>query len=196
VSKGRYEPISYDLLREASQLNRRNYQRSALIIAVAALEVGAKECVARIVPDAAWLVNEAPMPPVTSILKAFLPQMFDSMSIPKTYTIPKKTLTHIETIVKARNTFVHTFPRRERYEKAVAETTFLKVEETVNVVRDVLLLLDIYAGNFKAYERLTSTMVQLLNEQNGNKPLPPLVRPQDPGRPGLSGERRAGDRDR
>jgi hypothetical protein len=46
----------------AAQLRRAN-PRSALIIGMSAAEVGFKQCVGYLVPDAAWLANHVPRPP-------------------------------------------------------------------------------------------------------------------------------------
>lgn len=61
LSSNAEEPLAHELLREAADL-RHIAPRSALLIGVSALEVGFKALVADLVPNAGWLVEEAPTP--------------------------------------------------------------------------------------------------------------------------------------
>lgn len=61
------EPLGHELLNEA-RASRGDNDRSALVIAVTALEVRVKEFIIRRVPAAEWLVTKAPSPPIEAIL--------------------------------------------------------------------------------------------------------------------------------
>jgi hypothetical protein len=66
------EPLAHELWREAWDQRRTN-PRSAMLIGMAALEVGIKQFAARRIPDAGWLLAEAPAPNVARLLSEFLP---------------------------------------------------------------------------------------------------------------------------
>ena len=70
----RREPVGHELFREAWS-NRFSNPRSSLLIGVAAAEVGFKECVAELIPGAAWLVEYAPSPPLVIMLTDYLPKL-------------------------------------------------------------------------------------------------------------------------
>lgn len=56
-------PLAHELWREAWHLRGTN-PRSALLIGMAALEVGVKHYISAVLPDAQWLLEELPAPPV------------------------------------------------------------------------------------------------------------------------------------
>lgn len=74
LESGEDEPIAHQLFREALE-NRFPNPRSALILAVTSIETGVKNCVSRLVPEATWLVENAPTPPVVNMLRDFLPKL-------------------------------------------------------------------------------------------------------------------------
>ena len=72
VEAGSEEPLGRQLFREAwSQIGIN--PRSALVIGVAAAEVGLKRLIGMLIPAAEWLVQEVQAPPVRKILRDFLP---------------------------------------------------------------------------------------------------------------------------
>ena len=74
VESGDQEPVAHQLLREAWELRSSN-PRSALAIGIAAAEIGVKDLIASLVPNAQWLVMEMPSPPVVKILREYLPML-------------------------------------------------------------------------------------------------------------------------
>jgi hypothetical protein len=74
VELGDQEPVAHQLLREALELRTSN-PRSALAIGIAAVEIGVKDLIASLIPNARWLVMEAPSPPVWRILREYLPML-------------------------------------------------------------------------------------------------------------------------
>lgn len=107
ANSGLSEPVAHQLLREAIDVSGGN-PRSALVIAVAAVETGFKHLVADLVPDAAWLVAEAPSPPIVRMLVRYLPLLptrarIDGVVLPP----PKYARTLLEEAVKDRNDVVH-----------------------------------------------------------------------------------------
>jgi hypothetical protein len=74
VESGQQEPVAHQLFREAWELRSSN-PRSAIAIGIAAAEIGVKDLIAVVVPNAHWLVKETPSPPVVRILREYLPML-------------------------------------------------------------------------------------------------------------------------
>ena len=155
ISSGAQEPLSHALLREAraSMTVTRSYS-SALIIGMAALEIGTKHLIAELAPDARWLALNMPAPPIVPILTDFLPTLpARLLANGKAITPPKELIDTIKKGVTARNVAVH------------AGTTDLDVEfveRVLGAVGDILWILDFYAGNKWAINYLsTETMAAL-----------------------------------
>ena len=72
VSTGRSEPLPYTLWREAWELSAQ-YPRSAVLIGIAALEVGTKRYIASAAPDTEWLVRELQSPPLSDLFHIHFP---------------------------------------------------------------------------------------------------------------------------
>jgi hypothetical protein len=132
------EPLGHTLFREAWAL-RGTYPRSALIIGVAALEVGLKQLVSELVPEAAWLMETGPSPPVPAMVKNYLPKLPARCTFGGEVLCPPKAVRrHITDAVKLRNKVAHS-----------AQTDALDYEvlkEWLLAIRDVLWLFDYYRG--------------------------------------------------
>jgi hypothetical protein len=74
-------PLSRDLFHESENVGFAN-GRSALVIVIAALEVGVKECISDLVPNAEWLATNVPSPPVVKMLTDYLPTLPVRASFP------------------------------------------------------------------------------------------------------------------
>ena len=74
VELGFEEPLGRQLFREAWGQIGIN-PRGALVIGVAAAEVGLKRLIATLIPGAEWLVQELQAPSVRKILRDFLPTL-------------------------------------------------------------------------------------------------------------------------
>jgi hypothetical protein len=138
LSKDLTEPLGQVLFREAWALQQSS-PSSALIIGVASLEVGFKKYVAELVPEAAWLVEEAPTPPLVPMLKNYLPKLpakctFEGKVLPP----PKKLRNKIDQAVRERNKVIH------KTGSAALDDELLK--EWLLAIRDVQWLLDYYRG--------------------------------------------------
>jgi hypothetical protein len=131
------EPVGHELLREAKELQHSS-PRSAVLIAVSAVEVAAKSVIAGKVSDAAWLVETMQAPPVVDILIDYFPRLFPGK---KQFYEPTKKRGIIKTIhdaVYIRNQMVHKGypPPREE-----------KVAEIIAAVQELLWVCDYYAGH-------------------------------------------------
>ena len=105
LEHGVREPVSEELLREA-EAQATPSPRSALLLAVAAVEVGFKELVAALVPDAAWLAMEVPSPPLGKMLKEYLPLLPVLAGAPAAPP-PKPFPRILDDAVQRRNTLAH-----------------------------------------------------------------------------------------
>jgi hypothetical protein len=136
VKAGLGEPVSHELLREAYAIADHN-PRSGLVIGIAACEIGVKLCISNLVPDAAWLVENVPSPPVEKMLREYLPELPARNRINgKVLPPPGRILEVIKKGVNLRNQIIHKGA-------TVKPTT---CEEVFEAVRDVLWLCDYYSG--------------------------------------------------
>jgi hypothetical protein len=130
------EPLAHELLLEAMELQYGN-RRSALLIGIAAAEIGMKDFIGKLVPTAEWLAFHTPTPPLVAMLEEFLP------TLPAKYRlsgispfVPKEMLTILRKGVKLRNEATH----------AGGSITQETLTEVLHTVHDLLYLLDFYGG--------------------------------------------------
>jgi hypothetical protein len=138
------EPLGQELFREAWEQKYIN-PRSSLAIGISALEAGIKELIADLIPGAAWLVRNAPTPPVYDILKDYLPTLQVRETVNSQVLVPPELLETVRKWVRRRNSMVHGNPEK-------VEPDDLK--ELLLVVRDILWLLDYYRGSKWAIDYL------------------------------------------
>ena len=131
------EPLAHSLYREAWQQRHHN-PRSALVVGIAAAEIGVKEHIIALVPDAQWMVENAPSPPLVEMLRSYLPQLPAKCKIGGEVVCPPDViLDWLKKGVTIRNKIVHVEPPRLTYET---------LEEVLLAVCDVLWILDYYRG--------------------------------------------------
>jgi hypothetical protein len=139
VQRGRTEPLGHELLREASEQVLQN-PRSALILAITAAEVGLKEFVGNLVPDARWLVHEAPTPPIIAMIENYLPTLNDRAGATISGSVlppPRETLDVLKKGVFLRNRVAHV---------GAAAPSVDTLDQILAAVADLLWLLDYYQG--------------------------------------------------
>jgi hypothetical protein len=150
------EPLAHQLLREAKDVAGGN-PRSALVVAVAAVESGFKHLVADLVPDAGWLAENVPSPPVVKMLKEFLPLLPVRLQLNDTVLAPPKYVrTLLTEAVEDRNRVMHT--GRGQTGPDVHD----QLHETLTAIQDTLYLFDYYAGHAWALEELTDAFREAL----------------------------------
>ncbi len=156
MSQGSLSPLAHDLLREARQ-NARTNPRSAILLAVAAMEVGFKHCVATLVPDAAYLVEKLQTPPLPDLLKNYLPLLpakltIDGQVIPP----PKRIRDVIAKGIETRNQIAHRPTGGRKVSEGLRRE---EVDSLLEAVGDVLWLLDFYCGHEWAFNFVSSEMM-------------------------------------
>ena len=139
------EPLGHELFREAWELRTEN-PRSALVLGIAAAEVGFKQCVGTLVPDAKWLVDNVPSPLLERMLREYLPQLPARKTIKgRVLPLPEGWLKILKKGVTIRNDIVH---------GNTATLTRDNLRDILETIRELLYLLDIYCGHVWAWDRL------------------------------------------
>ena len=146
VRQGTDEPIGHELFGEAWE-QLMGSSRSALIMGMAAVEAGFKQCVATLVPDAAWLADNLPSPPIERMLREYLPGLPVRLSIDgKPPRIPEAILAKLKEGTALRNRVVHVGASTIDGEKLV---------DLLIAIRDVLWILDYCCGQEWALSHLS-----------------------------------------
>lgn len=147
IKAGTQEPLGRQLFLEAWS-ERQARPSSALVIGVAAAEVGIKKLIGSLVPQAQWLVDEIQTPPLGTMLRKFLPTLpVKSRFQGKSISPPKVLLNQLDEAVKHRNKLVHAGrlpPSREELEKML------------RAINDFLWICDVYAGHGWAHEYISA----------------------------------------
>jgi hypothetical protein len=134
------EPLAHQLFNDAWNLRYTN-PRASLAVAVSAAEVGLKQVISLIVPDAQWLLEEIQAPPIGRMLRRYIPLLRVKSSIKgKRIVPPSKLIEKLEEAAKARNKIVHVG------EKAPGNKELV---EMLEAVRDFLWVCDLYRGQLK-----------------------------------------------
>ena len=149
IRRSQTEPLHHLLWPEARSLQTSN-RRAALVIGVAALEVAVKQYIADRVPNSEWLVFNLQSPPVVSILKNYVPTLPAVNTIGGKVLPPPKRLRNIlDEAVQLRNDVAH---------RGQLEWKPGMLIEILDAIRDVLYLLDFYAGQSWAKACLSHTL--------------------------------------
>jgi hypothetical protein len=130
------EPLAHALWHEAFE-QRGTSPRSAILIGIAALEVGIKQYAIACVPGAAWLLEEAPAPPILRMLTEFLPNLTPPESGARFEAPDEATMGTIRKGVRIRNEVTH---------KGVTQVKPDTVREVLSAIRRLLWRLDAAAG--------------------------------------------------
>jgi hypothetical protein len=137
LESGVKEPLGHALFLEAWTQVATN-PRSALVLGIAAAEVGLKECVGKLVPDAQWLVSNVPSPPLHKMVAEYLPLLPTKGMIQGRILPPPRSLRRaLGDGIEARNHTTHV--GAEPPEPG-------ELRELLLSVRDLLYLLDAYCG--------------------------------------------------
>ena len=161
ATAGTEEPLGRQLFREAwSQKNSR--PRSALVIGVAAAEVGFKKLVGSLVPQAQWLVDEAQTPALSKMLSKLLPTLpvkarFEGKSIRP----PKALRLQLEKAVEHRNKLVHAGEPPPKWDE---------LEEMLRAVNDFLWICDVYQGHVWAAKHISPSLYEIWESDKTKKP--------------------------
>lgn len=163
VSNGTEEPLGHQLFREA--WNQRSlHPRSALVIGVAAAEVGLKKLVGALVPKAQWLMDEVQTPAFIKMIRNYLPLLPIKGKLKgKKLTPPSKLIRSLQVALESRNKVAHAggaAPCRD------------ELEGMLRAVDDFLWICDLYAGHLWAARYISSeTHIAWENEEGPQSPV-------------------------
>ncbi len=131
------EPIAHVLFREAWEQRHRNTM-SSLVVGIAAVETGIKNCISQISPDTSWLIENLQSPPVDKILIDYLPKL-PSIHVPDgtQLTISSDLIAPLKKSIRIRNNIIH--GRNATLKKE-------HLEDTLLVIKDLLWLFDYLVG--------------------------------------------------
>lgn len=137
------QPLAHELWRESWNL-RHASPRSSLVVGVAAAEVGFKQLVALLVPDAKTLVEHVLSPPLDIMIRRVLPGLPIRSGLEPEKRCPQHLRKRVAEAVEVRNLVVHrgTAPQ-------------IDLRSTLLDIRDFLYLLDYHAGYGWALELLS-----------------------------------------
>lgn len=144
------EPLGHQLLREAKEVYEHS-PRSALLICYSALEVGLKQHIATCAPDAGWLAMEVPTPPLSKILKNFLPRIHGDKDDFKNWNRANSEFNIIKKFGEDRNKMAH------RGEESTAS-----LPEYLRVTEDLLFAFDVLEGNSWAKSHVSRHFGEIL----------------------------------
>jgi hypothetical protein len=141
LNTGHGEPVAHQLLVEAFEQSRSN-PRGAFVLAVAAAEVGVKQYAARGGESESWLLSELPSPPLTKLLKDYLP-LLTTRRTTNGEVIPRSIRASLDSAVQTRNKIVH---------RGAGAPSSIVLTELLATVNDLLYLLDWLSGSEWAFD--------------------------------------------
>lgn len=163
--------LSFDLITEAKAISKNN-PRSALVIAVAALETATKNFISHQNNQFEWWVNKIQSPPIVDILKEFLPALNLRKPFENGLIIPDDIIEHVKNLVQSRNNIMHG--------KGHKSPTADHVNKAIWLVVDLIYLFDYLKGHDWAEKLISIETMQLINKSNHltpTSPSPPSVYP-------------------
>ncbi len=139
-------PLGLQLLIEAWN-QRTTYPRSALVIGVIAAEIALKQLIGELAPDARWLADNVPSPPILRIAKEYVPSLkVKARAKGKILRPPKRLLNILKEAVELRNKVVHTG-------EAPPET--VKLKEILVAMEDLVWICNLYSGHTWAWDHIS-----------------------------------------
>lgn len=131
------EPVGHELLREAKELQYRS-PRSAILIAISALEVATKSVIRSKTPNTAGFVENEQSPPLISIFIDHIPSLYPDVN--RFYELSKDrgVIKTINDAVTIRNQIAHEGSNPPKGEK---------VFEIIAAVENLLWVCDYYSGH-------------------------------------------------
>jgi hypothetical protein len=160
VESGQDEPLAHGLLRDAWS-RRSESHRISLMLAISAAEVGIKDFVSKLVPDASWIVTSIQTPPLRRMLTEYLPLLPVKARLEgKTLVPPDELLHEIGTGNDLRNKAIH----QGRIDIAAD-----KLERVLRAVNDLLWILDVYQGHVWAIRSVRPEILTAWKQDSGKK---------------------------
>jgi hypothetical protein len=145
-NEGEEPPLSLQLLIEARN-QRMTHPRSALVIGVTAAEIALKQLIGELAPDARWLAENVPSPPIARIARDYIPSLRVKAQLKgKALRPPKKLLKRLTDAVELRNKVVHA---------GEAPPDPEKLQEILAAVEDLVWICCLYTGHTWAWDHVS-----------------------------------------
>lgn len=158
--EGTDEPLAHELFREAAAQEEDN-PRSCLVLGVAAAEVGFKQLVGNLVPDAKWLADNVPSPPLVKMLKHYLPVLPTKARVNGTTPkVPSQLIKALDEAVRLRNEVAHTESN---------EIPRDALHQMLKVIYDCVYLFDFCNGHRWAWDRISNETQTLIAQESSMK---------------------------
>jgi hypothetical protein len=151
---GEREPLGRQIWHAATQVD----PRTSIVLAVTAVEVELKRLIGALVPQADWLVANAPSPPIHKIIRNYLPTLPRSVEYAEP---PPQLLRALEKAVALRNKFVHVGPGPSTAWLA-PDPSALEANHILRATSDLLWLFDVQRGHAWALDHLSDETRELL----------------------------------
>ncbi len=149
LNAGDDEPVSHSLLREAESLVKSN-PRSAIAVGATSAEVAVKTLCSTLAPQASWLVQNIPSPPIVKMLDEYLPILLP----PKVPRLDRELIDDLKSAIFLRNKLIHGIKGNvELKHFTAALTTF----------RDVVWLCSYFGGISWAVNRVSQRTLLAMN---------------------------------
>lgn len=156
IKNQEFEPLGHELFLEAWEQRGIN-PRSALVLGIVAAEVGFKQCIAKLVPNAQWLADNSPSPPLAKMVTSYLPLLPAKLKIQgKVLAPPKSVRKAIQDGVELRNKTTHVGNSAPQQDV---------LEELLLSIRDLLYLLDFYCGYEWALDNIRIETAQAMKQE-------------------------------
>ena len=125
------------------------------MIVISAAEVGIKEFISKMVPQAEWLTMHAPTPPLVAILEEYIPTLgIKNRLSPTKPLFSEKMIKTLRKGVLLRNQLVH----------SRGEINSDTLHEILTAVRDLLYLLDFFGGHAWATDNILYSTIEQLKD--------------------------------
>jgi hypothetical protein len=145
-NEGAEPPLGLQLLIEAWN-QRTTHPRSALVIGVTAAEIALKQLIGELAPDARWLAENVPSPPIHKIARDYIPNLKVKARLKgKTLRPPRQLLKRIVEAVELRNRVVHAGEAPPAQEK---------LREILAAMEDLVWICDLYTGHTWACDHIS-----------------------------------------
>jgi hypothetical protein len=136
-NEGVEPPLGLQLINEARN-QRMTHPRSALVIGVTAAEIAIKQLIGDLAPDARWLAENVPSPPIVKIVKDYIPNLKVKAHFTNKPLLPPKQLrSKLDHAVQLRNKVVHA---------GEAPPGPDELKEVLDAMEDVIWICVLYSG--------------------------------------------------
>jgi len=118
------------------------------VIGVTAAEIALKQLIGELAPDARWLADNVPSPPILKIAKDYVPSLKVKARLQgKSVRPPRKLLKTLGEAVELRNRVVHAGEAPPKPEK---------LEEILVAMEDLVWICGLYTGHTWAWDHISS----------------------------------------